>query len=155
MKAVKASANAFGSRSRKTRLTVSWLGGLYGRSTISRNSSARPAAKSAMSTQLLAPHRVADSDTNRIIPSLCRALKSRGSFTSRKIDKSATIGPSQQRESPLRISFPSLCNTQMRFPWVVEGLSRPELAAMQPAFERDFTRLHRCWSKGSCRGDDP
>src|SRR5512147_124894 len=128
MKAVKAWARSGGSRSRKTRLKVSWLGGPCGRSMISRRSSSRPAAKSAMSTQLLAPHRVAASDTNRIMPRSCRALTSRGSFTARKIHKSAAIRPPHQRESPLRIPFPTARNTQMQFPCMAAAHVPPATA---------------------------
>src|SRR5262249_39070308 len=63
-------------------------------------------AKSAMSTQLFAPHNVAANDTNSIAARSCRALMSRGSRTSRKIVISVSIqGLPHNKGSPFRIHF--------------------------------------------------
>src|SRR3954471_6244894 len=124
MKAAKARASSSGSRRRSTREKVSCEGGPCRSRTISRRSSSRPSAKSAISTQLFAPHKVAASAMNKTSARSCRAFASRGSRTSRKIARSAHIGLPPHRERPLRIHPPTRGkhqNTQMRFPCPSRG----------------------------------
>ena len=115
-----ASVISAGSSRRKRRLKLSWLGAPCGRSTICANSASLAAAKSAMSTQVLAPHRVAASAMNSIAAKSCRALKSRGSRTSRKTvikvrkTGSPRIRKPLQNQLLLRTQQPS---THPRFPW--------------------------------------
>src|SRR4030081_1086682 len=104
MKAAKVLANSLGSSSRNRRLKVSWLGGPYGSSTVAQSSFLRAFTKSATCTQLLAPHSVAARVKNNTVPTGCRALMSRGSRTSRRIEMKDCIGPPPQRESHNRIS---------------------------------------------------
>src|SRR3954466_136467 len=124
MKAAKARASSSGSRRRSMSEKVSCEGGPCRSRTISRRSSSRPSAKSAISTQLFAPHKVAASAMNKTSARSCRAFASRGSRTSRKIARSAHIGLPPHRESPLRIHPPPRRkhqNTQMRFPCPSRG----------------------------------
>src|SRR5208283_5679412 len=94
-----------GSSSRNSREKLSWLGGPRGRSTISASSPSLAAVKSAMSTQDFAPHKVAIKEMNSIEAQSCRALKSRGSRTSRRIVISVCIQASPNQEASSRILF--------------------------------------------------
>src|SRR5712691_922473 len=101
-KRAKVWAISSGSSRRNTRLKQSWLGGPWRRSTISASSASWAAAKSAISTQDFAPHKVAASAMNSIAARLCCAVKSRGSRTSRKIEMSVSSEALPNQESLLQ-----------------------------------------------------
>src|SRR6266851_2983667 len=101
-KQAKVRAISSGSSRRNTRLKLSWLGGPWRRSTISASSASWAAAKSAISTEDFAPHKVAASAMNSIAARSCCALKSRGSRTSRKIEMSVSIEALPNQESLLQ-----------------------------------------------------
>src|SRR6516162_3869919 len=112
------------------RLKLSWLGAPWRRSTISASSSSCAAAKSAMSTQDFAPHKVAASPMNSIAERSWRALKSRGSRTSRKIEISVSMQALPNQESLLQnqLFLPGQYgSTQMRFPYLRGGQASPAM----------------------------
>src|SRR5271169_6855868 len=77
------------------------------------------AAKSAISTQLLLPHRVATSAMNSISARSWRALKSRGSRTSRKMEISDSMTSSLRIRKPVQNQLLLLTQqpvTHPRFP---------------------------------------
>src|SRR5208283_5078995 len=86
-----------------------------GRSTIWDSSASFATAKSAMSTQVLAPHNVAASATNSIAAKSCRALKSRGSRTSRKMVISDCTTGSLRIRKPLQTQQPLLIRDSPAF----------------------------------------
>ena len=100
VKAAKALDISSGSSSRNRREKLSWDGAPCGNSTISASMPSLAAAKSAISTQFLAPHSVAISATNNMDAQSCRAFRSRGSRTSRKIVIRARTETSRIEKSP-------------------------------------------------------
>src|SRR5579885_1596150 len=98
-KAAKAFSISSGSSRRNSREKQSWLGAPCGKSTISPRPASLALQKSAISTQLFAPHRVAIKATNSIEAQSCRAFKSRGSRTSRRIEINFSIEASSNQEA--------------------------------------------------------
>ena len=108
MKRWNAAWNAAGSRSRKMRLNVSWLGGPPASVRNSRSSSSFASAKSAISTQLSAPHRLAHSAMNKTFSrSCCRRFPVRGSSTPSNAARNRSIVASPSREADNRIPHPN------------------------------------------------
>src|SRR5215471_20630647 len=81
-----------------------------------------------MATQDFAPHKVAASAMNSIAASSCRALKSRGSRTSRKIERRLCMTTLPNQESLLQNQVflaTQYSFTYLRFPWASGGPSKP------------------------------
>ena len=130
MKALNARASSAGSSSRNSRLKVSWLGAPCGRATISRKAlSSRPSAKSAISTQLFAPHSVAAKVKNRIVRnSVPRIDVARIANFSQDRDNTTASGLLRKEKAPtesLKHQSARHYSTHMRFPCACGGGSRP------------------------------
>src|SRR5215471_18700112 len=77
-----------------------------------------------MATQDFAPHKVAASAMNSIAASSCRALKSRGSRTSRKIERRLCMTTLPNQESLLQNQVflaTQYSSTYLRFPCRLRG----------------------------------